>query len=1269
MTQWRSKLQSVLNIRPGEGRLVGLVFAYGILLYVSNVFARTVSYGMFLAEFDAETLALTYVGIAIAAPLITAVYLRLNQRFSLKAVLILIHVVLLITLAAYGLALNIDSPRWLVFSLPIYFGVINSLTIASFWNLLGRIYNLQQGKRLFGLLSSAEHWATVAAGFAAPLVIGRIGTPNLFLVSTLFMAAAVALLVLITREKRERLAFVEVSRHEERQGGSNLLRSGYVRLIIGLFALFIVGVYFVDNIFYSQTALRYPNEDELAAFIGVFFGVMGALSLIIQTFVAGRLLSRFGVRAMILATPLGLLAIIIPFVLVGTFTEWTAALFWLIAAANMYRLVLDSVDSAAVNVMYQPLPAHQRTQAQTTVIGIVYPLAIGTAGLLLLFFSELLGFTPVMLAYVLLVILAIWLWTGIRLGRAYPLQVRQALTQRILGEGKTLPLDDASLNVVRQGLASPHLSVVLYALDTLSTATPDSMVGLLPDLLEHPLAEVRQEAIEQIERLGLTEAVPAVRRHLSDEPSPAVRAAALRVIASLDATGALDEALPFLANADPRVRQGALVGLLRNEAAEVRLEAGRRLAGLAASDAPDNRVLAAQVIGQAAGPDSQPLLQTLLADDNIEVRRAALAAAGKAGDALSWPIVADALGDRATRRAAAAALAAGGPAAVPAIRTGFHQPGQSREAQLQLARACGRIGGQEPVALLLEHFSHPDSAVRGQILAALRQCHFQAEGPQRELVAQQIQAEAAQAAATLAIQADLTGTPGEEAPSLLLSALQVDVAQNVENIFDLLSFVTDPEAMMRAWETLRPSSQAGEDQRAYAHETIEVLVAAKSKAVLLPLVSGSSPAAQLSQLMTDFPQDSRTRDQRLLELLVGPSSWRQLCALYAVGQLAPAEVGLTKKVAALALDPSSSTLLKETAIWTLAHLQPVEVDRLLAESDAANAAEVAQQVVARRDGRDTTLPTIVRVALLRRVSFFAEAPAETLLDIGRHLTEVALAADEMLFARGDEGNSMYVVASGRIRIHDGSHTFNYQATGDAFGEMALLGAAPRAASATTEEPADLLRLDHDAFYELLESSPAVSRGIIRVLSRYLRGTVRDMVELDTESPIAPASEPLPDTFVGLGESALAPIERMLLLKRVDMFNRLPDELLTELVFLLDESDVAGGETVFAEGESGDAMYIVATGKVRVHAAGHTLNYLSAGEVFGEMALLDPVPRLASVTAVERTRLLRLSQAPFLELLDDRFELAEGIIRILSGHLRNRAQDLTRLKTTVPPASG
>jgi CRP/FNR family transcriptional regulator, cyclic AMP receptor protein len=149
-----------------------------------------------------------------------------------------------------------------------------------------------------------------------------------------------------------------------------------------------------------------------------------------------------------------------------------------------------------------------------------------------------------------------------------------------------------------------------------------------------------------------------------------------------------------------------------------------------------------------------------------------------------------------------------------------------------------------------------------------------------------------------------------------------------------------------------------------------------------------------------------------------------------------------------------------------------------------------------------------------------------------------------------------------------------------------------------------------------------------------------------------------DKFNVLLAPDLAPVERLMLLKRVDLFRRMPVEVLTELVFLMHESRITGGERIFKEGEVGDALYIIARGQVEVRAGNRILNYLQEGQVFGEMALLDSEPRLASVTAVEPTHLLRMDQAPFYEMLEDRYELAEGIIQNLLAHLRNRVKDLS-----------
>ena len=150
-----------------------------------------------------------------------------------------------------------------------------------------------------------------------------------------------------------------------------------------------------------------------------------------------------------------------------------------------------------------------------------------------------------------------------------------------------------------------------------------------------------------------------------------------------------------------------------------------------------------------------------------------------------------------------------------------------------------------------------------------------------------------------------------------------------------------------------------------------------------------------------------------------------------------------------------------------------------------------------------------------------------------------------------------------------------------------------------------------------------------------------------------------------GDTAmLSTVEKVLILKTVTMFSQTPDNVLADVAGLLEDLDVSENETIFEQGDPGDSLYVIVEGKVRVHDGDRLLNYLGESDVFGEMALLDPEPRLASVTTVEPTRLFRLDQEPFYELMAERPEVATGIIRVLAGHLRNRVRDIARLNARV-----
>ena len=102
------------------------------------------------------------------------------------------------------------------------------------------------------------------------------------------------------------------------------------------------------------------------------------------------------------------------------------------------------------------------------------------------------------------------------------------------------------------------------------------------------------------------------------------------------------------------------------------------------------------------------------------------------------------------------------------------------------------------------------------------------------------------------------------------------------------------------------------------------------------------------------------------------------------------------------------------------------------------------------------------------------------------MKEVSFGAGEQIFAKGDLGTSLFIVYEGAVGIFSGQQQLSTFGSGDFFGELALLDAEPRSASAVTQGPVVAFRLDQDDFYDVMEERPEVLRNILRVLCQRLR---------------------------------------------------------------------------------------------------------------------------------------------------------------------------------------
>ena len=135
--------------------------------------------------------------------------------------------------------------------------------------------------------------------------------------------------------------------------------------------------------------------------------------------------------------------------------------------------------------------------------------------------------------------------------------------------------------------------------------------------------------------------------------------------------------------------------------------------------------------------------------------------------------------------------------------------------------------------------------------------------------------------------------------------------------------------------------------------------------------------------------------------------------------------------------------------------------------------------------------------IIERNSLFRGLPAATIDRVAALATRRIYDEGAVIFMRGDPGDSLCGVATGRVRISTtgprGKEVFlNIMEPGDAFGEIALLDGSPRTATATAMSRTELFIVPRDAFSALLESQPRLAVHLIQLLCKRVRWTSEQM---------------------------------------------------------------------------------------------------------------------------------------------------------------------------------
>ncbi|HET7542698.1 MAG TPA: hypothetical protein VFK05_22660 [Polyangiaceae bacterium] len=695
---------SFFAMRAGERRDVWTAFLTLFALIASHALLETARDALFLAKIPASRLPLMFLAIALLSiglvKLNALATHRLSSRQTLSAVTLSAA---LITLGFYALGPHWGG--WGLYALYVWSGLLATLVLAHFWDLVAERFTITQAKRLYGFIGAGSVLGAIAGSGAAGLLARALHVEQLLLVAA--VGLAIAGLIPLLFVDRARAPQAEQAAPSLRDTISFVAQDPYAQRVVSALFLATVCLTISDFVFKSSIAALVPKA-KLGTFLGSVYFAINVLSLLCQAGLVAQILRRLSLGAALGVLPALLLVSALGVAASGAL----GAVIALKAADGSLRY---SLHRTTAELLILPFGDDARQRVKTFVD------LVGQRGGQVVASLSILGFAALnaptrAVAGGLAVLAGIWFGSAIALRGPYVAVFRARLKASRSSQLEHFPeLDLASLESLLAAFESPNDREVLAALNVLERENKSHLVPTL--LLHHPSEPVVLAVLALLTRARRLTAAPTVNRIVTHS-SAKVRAAAFAALAALAPDA---EQLRARLEQEPseEVRATLLVNLLvagglnpdeRERQIQIVLHGGNASARLAFAEA----------IGRSRASGFDRALIALSRAPERDVRRAAVQAMGNVASAAVLPHIVEALGDEFTRPDAERALLSYGGSALPALDDRFRDLGTDHHLRWRIPAAMAQCSSKQTLNSLLEWLPHePHGSVRFAILLVL----------------------------------------------------------------------------------------------------------------------------------------------------------------------------------------------------------------------------------------------------------------------------------------------------------------------------------------------------------------------------------------------------------------------------------------------------------------------------------------------------------------------------------------------------------------------
>jgi len=603
-------LYHALNVRPGEESKVILLLANGFFMGIFMATYQIASETLFVKELGEYITEGIFVS-GLLGVFTTAIFAYLQNKLSYSRLAFLnLITVSIVTLSIY-LLLYFFSDQYreiLVFLLFAMKGPMIAVILLGFWGIFGRMFDLRQSKRIIGGIDTGQLSAAIIVFFTIGLgELELLKTEDLLVISSISVIGSLIFLFFIKAKFNIDAVKITETATARKTRISDLFNNKYVVLLSLFLSFSVVAYLLVENSYLTVLNNQYQEENELRSFIAWFNGSILVLSFIFQTFFNDRIIANYGLKVSLLILPVVLSFFTVISIAAGTlfgFTITSSNFFWFflfIALSKLFATFLrEALENPTYKLYFMPLDNKIRFDIQAKVEGVVNEFAKFFAGGVMILLGLLTFFELIHFSYFLVLIIIGWGYITGKLYNEYRNRIKDKLESQDVSSEKLLRPQTVIIDELESELIHEEPEKAIFSFRLLEKIDPNSIGPSINALMKHSNIEVRDYAQNRINEIrGVTVSEKYIISFNSNK---------------------------FTGNGRQIISGSELENLFRTGDISK-----KRISNLSRSENVQDRLYAAELIGNSTDQESIYLLIELLHDFDPKVRIGAMYAAEKAG--------------------------------------------------------------------------------------------------------------------------------------------------------------------------------------------------------------------------------------------------------------------------------------------------------------------------------------------------------------------------------------------------------------------------------------------------------------------------------------------------------------------------------------------------------------------------------------------------------------------------------------------------------------